>query len=85
MRRSIAQAVAVETTRGWRIAKDKQSHKIDVVVALAQACLAVIREQRARPFDTSLAWVSGPDDPINEQSYAAQRLSAYIRSHERWF
>jgi phage terminase large subunit-like protein len=85
MRRSMAQAVAVETTRGWRIAKDKQSHKIDVVVALAQACLAVIREQRARPFDASLAWVSGPDDPINEQSYAAQRLSAYIRSHERWF
>jgi hypothetical protein len=27
-------AVAVETPRGWKISKEKQSHKIDVVVAL---------------------------------------------------
>ena len=33
-------AVAAETTRGWRIAKDKQSHRIDVVVALAMAALS---------------------------------------------
>jgi phage terminase large subunit-like protein len=37
MRLSASRAVALETSRGWRIAKEKQSHKIDVVVALAQA------------------------------------------------
>ena len=32
MRLAISRAVAVETSRGWRISKEKQSHKIDVVV-----------------------------------------------------
>jgi hypothetical protein len=35
--------VALETSRGWRIAKEKQSHKIDVVVALAMAALGAVR------------------------------------------
>jgi phage terminase large subunit-like protein len=42
IRVAISRAVAVETSRGWRIAKDKVSHKIDVVVALAMACHAAI-------------------------------------------
>ena len=43
VRLAVSRAVAVETARGWRIAKDKQSHKIDVVVALAMAALAAVR------------------------------------------
>ena len=43
MRLSVSRAVALETTRGWRIAKEKVSHKIDVVVALAQAALGAVR------------------------------------------
>jgi hypothetical protein len=39
IRLSISRAVAIETSRGWRIAKEKQGHKIDVVVALSQAAL----------------------------------------------
>jgi len=31
--------------RGWRIGKDKQVHKIDVVVALAMACYAAVSSQ----------------------------------------
>jgi phage terminase large subunit-like protein len=42
MRLAISRAVAVETSRGWRIAKEKQSHKIDVIVALAQAALGAV-------------------------------------------
>jgi hypothetical protein len=45
MRLSISQAIAVETPRGWRIAKEKQRHKIDAVVALAQACHAAVKQQ----------------------------------------
>jgi hypothetical protein len=35
----MSRAVALETTRGWHIAKEKASHKIDVVVALAMAAV----------------------------------------------
>ena len=32
--------------RGWRITKEKQSHKIDVVVALAMAAHACVQRQQ---------------------------------------
>ena len=60
MRLAVSRAVAVETSRGWRITKEKQAHKIDVVIALAMACQAAIaasslagddlRGRRSRPL-----------------------------------
>ncbi len=47
IRLAISRAVAIETSRGWRISKEKQSHKIDVIVALAQAALGAVRGQHA--------------------------------------
>lgn len=47
IRLAISRAVAIETPRGWRIGKDKQSHKIDVVVALSMAALACVRSEVA--------------------------------------
>lgn len=44
MKLAINRAVAKETPRGWRITKEKTSHKIDVVVALAFACLAAVQQ-----------------------------------------
>ena len=44
MRLAIRQSVAIETARGWRITKEKTSHKIDVVVALAQAALGAVQD-----------------------------------------
>jgi hypothetical protein len=41
-RLSVSRAVAIESPRGWRITKEKQSHRIDVVVALAMACHAAV-------------------------------------------
>jgi hypothetical protein len=49
MRLSISRCVALETSRGWRIAKEKQSHKIDVVIALARAALGAVQQD-------SVAW-----------------------------
>jgi phage terminase large subunit-like protein len=40
---AINRAVAVENSRGWRIAKEKTGHRIDVVVALAMAGLRAVR------------------------------------------
>jgi hypothetical protein len=45
LRLAISRAVAVETSRGWRIAKEKAAHKIDVVVALAMAAHAAVQRQ----------------------------------------
>jgi phage terminase large subunit-like protein len=42
MRLAAQRCVAVETSRGWRIAKEKASHKIDSIVGLAQAALGAI-------------------------------------------
>jgi Phage Terminase len=44
LRLAVQRSVAVENPRGWRIAKEKASHKIDVVVALAQAALAAVQK-----------------------------------------
>ena len=44
IRTSVSRAIALETTRGWRIAKEKSSSKIDAVVALAMAALAAVRK-----------------------------------------
>ena len=44
MRMAVQRSVAIESPRGWRIAKEKASHKIDVVVALAQAALGAVSE-----------------------------------------
>ena len=58
MRLAGSRAGAVETSRGWRIAKEKQSHKIDVVVALAMSALAAVRSQGAGSYLPYELWVN---------------------------
>ncbi len=57
IRTAVSHAVAIEGTRGWRIAKEKARHKIDVVVALAMACLACVR-RRDIEYDVG-DWAAG--------------------------
>jgi phage terminase large subunit-like protein len=49
LRLAISRAVAVESARGWKISKEKASHKIDVVVAMAMACHAAVLGSRVPP------------------------------------
>ena len=49
IRLAVQRAIAVETPRGWRIAKEKQAHKIDVVVALGMAALGAVQNGIAHP------------------------------------
>jgi phage terminase large subunit-like protein len=44
-RLAVSRCVAVESPRGWRIAKERQVHKIDVIIALAMASYAAIQSQ----------------------------------------
>jgi phage terminase large subunit-like protein len=59
IRQAVNRAVALETSRGWRIAKEKQSHKIDVVVALAMSALGTVQQGTAarEPGDYGLSIV----------------------------
>jgi len=44
MRTCASHAIALQSSRGWRIAKEKTSFKIDVIVALAMASLKAIEK-----------------------------------------
>jgi phage terminase large subunit-like protein len=57
LRFAVSHCVAIETSRGWRISKDKASNKIDVVVALAQAALAAVKTGARRPLSQPVAIV----------------------------
>ena len=50
MRLAVSRAVVSESSRGWKIDKLKQSHHIDVIVALSMACLAAVRGQGSSPM-----------------------------------
>lgn len=60
IRLAFSRAVAVESARGWKISKDKQSHKIDVVVALGMAAHAAVEGGGRGGY--TLDNVLGPDE-----------------------
>lgn len=90
IRLAVSRCVAVESSRGWKISKEKGSHKIDVVVALAMACHAAIKSQSEPFFDRSWNWVSGPDNDEatrkeqerkDADAFTRARLHAHLAAH----
>jgi phage terminase large subunit-like protein len=82
MRLAMSRTVAKETSRGWHISKEKQSHKIDVIVALSMACHAAVQGQSEPYFDRSWRWVdSDIDAPQPPNETPAQREA---RSNREW-
>ena len=75
-----SRAVAIETGRGWRISKEKQSHKIDVIVALAMAAHAAVLGSGEPYYDRSFSAFQPDaiDKDANGGSYAVQQLKSYI-------
>jgi phage terminase large subunit-like protein len=55
IRTAVSRAAAVEGPRGWKIAKDKQSHEIDIVIAMGMAALACVKGQGKPGFDPTYA------------------------------
>lgn len=75
MRQSALNAVAVETPRGFRLAKEKASKKIDAIVALSMACCAALDFPQMPPLD----FVNG-----HTQSRSANEIEAeHEREYER--
>ncbi len=58
LRRHALNAVAVQSGRGWRLAKEKASRKIDAAVALSFACLAAV-ERQAVPTGAPIVMTRG--------------------------
>jgi phage terminase large subunit-like protein len=69
MRLAMQRTVAVETSRGLRIAKEKVGHKIDVIVALGLAALGAARTGQT----------ASPDDAV-----ACFKLNDELRNADRW-
>jgi phage terminase large subunit-like protein len=68
IRLAVQRSVAIESTRGWRIAKEKTSHKIDCVVALGMAAIAAVRwGQREQPEAVSLPIYVHADGRISDR------------------
>ena len=94
IRLAISRTVALESSRGWRITKEKAIHKIDVVVALAMAAFAAVRAQGESSFDQSRGFGYGTPigaTPLDAeqrkaqaareaQDFYAQRLQSYLLS-----
>jgi phage terminase large subunit-like protein len=60
MRLAVSRSVAIESTRGWKISKEKASHKIDVIVALAMAALGAVKGERLHGRNGILRPCRGP-------------------------
>ena len=94
MRLAISRAVAIETPRGWRIGKERQAFKIDIVISLAMAAHAAVSAQAEPFFSRDWGWVDGSpigSTPQSEEQHKAQaarasqdfyaaRLQAYLLS-----
>ena len=70
MRLAVSRAVAIESSRGWRITKEKQSHRIDVVVALAMAAHAAVKTG-ARPRHSLAAVALGTEGSVQDGAYTS--------------
>jgi hypothetical protein len=82
MRLSASRAIAIETVRGWRIAKEKQSHKIDVIVALAMAAHAVTQNrEQVIPFVAPFV-VSNSNPTGNDPYDVSDRRSATAKFYD---
>ena len=83
IRLAISRTIAIETPRGIRLAKEKSSHKIDVVIALAMAAQSAVAGPRETAIPvrivTSLAQLVGSSsEPIDsaDENWEAMKIAA---------
>jgi phage terminase large subunit-like protein len=80
MRLAVSRAIITESSRGWKLDKLKQAHKIDLVVALSMAALAAVRGQSESSYPSTADWISGPaPDPADADAAAAEFQAPWPR------
>jgi hypothetical protein len=71
LRQQALHTVAVESPRGWRLAKEKTRHKIDAIVALAMAVVALLQRPDPARARANTQWALGLNiDKDNRRSNA---------------
>ena len=60
LRRHALTAVAVERDRGWKISKKQATEKIDLLIALAMACIGLVKTRVQEPKRKQIIHYSGP-------------------------
>ena len=78
MRLAISRAIVHESSRGWRLDKLKQNHKIDVIVALSMAALAAVRGQAEPYYDLFSGAFDLDDKPEDRDAAYRNGLAARI-------
>jgi phage terminase large subunit-like protein len=73
IRTAVSRAIAIEGARGWKIAKDKQSHRIDIVIALGMAALACVKDQANPGYDETYA-------AFQDVDWSGIKLSWYVQT-----
>jgi phage terminase large subunit-like protein len=74
MRLAVSRAIVTESSRGWKIDKLKQSHHIDVIVALSMAALAAVRSAGEPGYDL---WAAFPDEEADSEARNQQYRNAF--------
>jgi phage terminase large subunit-like protein len=90
LRLAVQRCTALETSRGWRIAKEKQSHKIDVVIALAMAAYAAVQSGERSfhlvngyPLGSDGLCIGHPNPAVRSRDPAPTRINV-VRNREEW-
>lgn len=79
LRQQALNTIAIETPRGFRIAKEKASKKIDAIVALSMAVCAALDAGDRPPFGISVMGQDAPnDDEIRVTQVGEQRVDESI-------
>jgi len=87
MRLAVSRAIISENSRGWKLDKLKQAHKVDVVVALSMACLAAVRGQSESSYETPFGpFAREKSDPDDAAAAAAAAFQARkFEQHIKYF
>jgi len=78
----------MDSARGWRLAKEKASHKIDVIVALAMAALGAVQAQAgaagvAHVIELNRAYRQVPSTASPSSTYQRQFEMLWSPTHRR--
>jgi hypothetical protein len=80
LRQHALSTVGVEGVHGWRIAKEKASKKIDVIIALSLACVSAmehrgeIGSRSARGFNRAVHVAKDTIEPFRDSIFVGQTV-----------
>ena len=71
MRLAVSRTIAIERARGWHIVKEKQTAKVDVVIALSMAALAAVRSPQESTLWTPAQVLTNGGLPVSIPVWAS--------------